>query len=328
MKRFLARHSPLLILAALCIVLALLSEDFRRPGNLQRVAYRTAVIGIIATGQVLVIITAGIDLSVGSVAALAGVAGCMTMKGMGVPIDEGPGAELAISNFAVFVGVIVGTLTGLVCGAANGLLVTKGKIQPFIVTLGMMMVARGLALLLSNAVSISGLPESFKHLGGSRGWYIPVAITVLIALVFAVALAFTRFGRAIYATGGNRSAARLSGVPVDRVRLYAYSLCGLLAGFAGVMLASRTAVAQPTAAEGYELDAIAACVIGGASLMGGEGGCIGALAGALIMKVLVNFCNLVGFDVFWQKILVGALIILLVFYDNVRKRRAGLLRED
>ena len=328
MKRFLARHSPLLILAALCIVLAIISEDFRRPGNLKNVALRSAVVGIIATGQVLVIITAGIDLSVGSVAALAGVAGCLTMKEMGVPIGEGPGAELAISSFAVLVGVVVGTLTGLACGATNGLLVTKGRIQPFIVTLGMMMVARGLALLLSDAVSVSGLPDSFKYLGGSRDWRIPVAMTVAISLIFAIALAFSRFGRAIYATGGNRSAARLSGVPVDRVRLYAYSLCGLLAGFAGVVLASRTAVAQPTGAEGYELDAIAACVIGGASLMGGEGGCIGALAGALIMNVLINFCNLVDFDVYWQKILVGALIILLVFYDNMRKRRAGLLRED
>ena len=328
MKRFVARHSPLLILAALCIVLAIISEDFRRPGNLKNVALRSAVVGIIATGQVLVIITAGIDLSVGSVAALAGVACAITMKNLGVPVGDGPHAELAISSFAVFLGVIVGTLTGLLCGAINGLLVTKGKIQPFIATLGMMMVARGLALLLSGAISVSGLPDSFKRLGGSRGWFIPVAITVAISLIFAVALAFTRFGRAIYATGGNRSAARLSGVPVDRVRLYAYSLCGLLAGFAGVILASRTAVAQPTGAGGYELDAIAACVIGGASLMGGEGGCIGALAGALIMNVLINFCNLVDFDVYWQKILVGALIILLVFYDNMRKRRAGLLRED
>ncbi|HOZ49344.1 MAG TPA: ABC transporter permease [Candidatus Hydrogenedentes bacterium] len=326
MRRFVARHSPLFILAGLCLILAIVSEDFRQPRNLQKVAYRTSVVGIMATGQILVILTAGIDLSVGSIAALAGVVACVSMKKLGVPA-AGEGAELIISGFDVCAGVAIGALVGLLGGAINGFLVTKGKIPPFIVTLGMMMVARGIALLVSGAVSVSGLPESFKYLGGSRGWYIPVGITAAIAAVFAVTLAFTRFGRAVYATGGKLTAARLSGIAVDRVRFLCYSLCGLLCGFAGVVLASRTAIAQPTGAESYELDAIAACVIGGASLMGGEGGCVGALAGALIMQVLLNFCNLRGFDVYWQKVLIGALIIILVYYDNFRKRRAGLLHE-
>jgi len=324
-KRFLARHSPLVILAGLCIILAILSEDFRQPANLQRVAYRTSVVGIVATGQCLVILIAGIDLSVGSVAALSGVVACLVMKQLGADVDSVPGGLVYL---AVSAGVLAGTLTGVVCGVVNGLLATKGRIPPFIVTLGMMMVARGATLLLSQGVSVSGLADSFGYLGGAKGWYIPVTITAAVTVAFAITLAFTRFGRAIYATGGNASAARLSGIPVDRVGLWAFALCGLLTGFAGAMLASRTAIASPNAAEGLELDAIAACVIGGASLMGGEGGTIGALAGALIMNVLVNFCNLKNFDPYWQKVLVGALIIILVFYDNFRKRRAGLLKEN
>lgn len=327
MKRLLARHSPLVILAGLCIVLAILSEDFRQPGNLQRVAYRTSVVGIMAIGECLVILTAGIDLSVGSVAALAGVFGCLAMKWLGTP-GPGESADLIISNWDVCLGVLAGACAGLLCGAINGSLVTKGRMPPFIVTLGMMMVARGATMLLSGAKPVFGLPDSFGYLGGAKGWYIPVLITGAVTGVFAVTLAFTRFGRALYATGGKLSAARLSGIPVDRVRLYAYALCGLLAGFSGVMLASKTSVAAPSAAETYELNAIAACVIGGTSLMGGEGSAIGALAGALIMNVLVNFCNLKDISVHWQMVFVGGLIIVLIYYDNFRKRRAGLLKED
>jgi ribose/xylose/arabinose/galactoside ABC-type transport system permease subunit len=330
MKRFLARHSPLIILAVLCALLALASADFRTPHNMQRVALRTAVIAIIATGEVLVILTAGIDLSVGSVAALAGVVGAITMKWIaGFTGGEDAGA---LSTFAVTaavpVGVLLGSLTGASCGAINGFFVTKGRIPPFIATLGMMMAARGAALLFTKGVSISGFPPGFSYLGGAKGWYIPVLMTVVIAAIIATVLAQTRFGRSIYAIGGKLSAARLSGINVDRDRFFVYTLCGLLSGFAGVVLASRTGVAQPTAAEMYELLAIAACVIGGASLMGGEGGCIGALAGALIMQVLDNFCQLKGVQVYWQRILIGALIIAIVCYDNYRKRRAGLLKEN
>ena len=311
MKKFLGRHSPLVILAGLCVIVAVLSPEFRTAGNLQNVAYRTAVVGIIATGQILVILTAGIDLSVGSVAALSGILACLLMKSYGV---------------SVVLGIAAGTGLGLTCGVINGVLTAKGGIPPFIVTLGMMMVARGVSLLLSDAKSISVLLDSFMYLGGAKGWWIPVSITVAITAFFSVALTFTRFGRAIYAIGGNLPAARLSGIPVDRIRIIAFALCGMLAGFGGVMLASRTSIAQPTAAEGMELDAIAACVIGGASLMGGEGGAAPTLAGALIMNVLVNFCNLKKLPPYWQMVLVGTLIIVLVYYDNFRKRRAGLLK--
>lgn len=312
MRRFIARYSPLFILAALCLVLAAASEDFRRPGNLQNVAYRTCVVGIVATGQTLVILTAGIDLAVGSVAALSGVGACLLMKNFGL---------------AVPLALVAGTLVGLVCGLVSGVLWTKAKLPPFIATLGMMMVARGVVLLISGAEPIFGLPESFRYLGGVRGWWIPVGITAFITMLFAVVLTFSRFGRALYATGGNATGARLSGIPTDRVRIAAFTICGVLTGFAGVMLASKVGIGDPSAGEGMELDAIAACVIGGASLMGGEGGCVGSLAGALIMNVLVNFCNLKGFDPHWQKVLVGSLIIVLVYYDNLRKRRAGLIRD-
>ena len=317
MKRFVAKHSPLFILAALCIALGFYSQDFRTPGNLQSVAYRTAVIGVMAVGQLLVILTAGIDLSVGSVAAFSGVAACLAMKYMG-----GLG-----EHTAVVLGGGVGVLTGLACGGLNGIFTTKGRIPPFIVTLGMMMAARGATLLLSGGQPVYGLPESFAWLGGTVEWWVPVAVTVAIALFIAAILNLTRFGRGLYAVGGNMQAARLSGLNVDRIRIAAFALSGMFAGFAGVMLSSRTSIASPNAAEMYELDAIAACVIGGASLMGGEGSAIAAIAGALIMMVLRNVCNLEGIDVYWQPILVGGLIIALVFYDNLRKRKAGLLKE-
>lgn len=312
MKRFIAKHSPLFILAGLCILLAIYSDDFRQPGNLKTVASRTAIIGVIALGQLMVILTAGIDLSVGSVAALSGVVGCLAMK-TGVPMP---------------LGVIIGCGTGMLCGVVNGTLVAKGRIAPFIVTLGMMMVARGLALLVSGGKPVFGLPPSLLWLGDAKDWRIPVVIVSVLGLGFMFMLLFTRFGRSLYAVGGNKQASRLSGVPVDRVLILAYTLSGLMAGLGGMMLAAKTSIGSPTAAELYELETIAACVIGGASLMGGEGNAIAALAGALIMFVLRNFCNLENLDPYWQQVLIGGLIVALVFYDTLRKRRAGLLKAD
>lgn len=311
MGRFITKHSPLFILAGLCIVLAIVSPVFRSSSNLQGVAQRTAVVGVMAIGQLAVILTAGIDLSVGSVAALSGVVGCMAMVNYGVPVIP-----------AIF----IGTGVGFLCGLMNGFLVSKGRIPPFIVTLGMMMVARGLTLIFSGATAIFGLPASFSWLGGANAWWLPTGLMFGLAAVFAVVLNFTRFGRSLYAVGGNSEAARLSGISVDRVRIAAFTLSGAAAGFAGMMLASWTSIASPTAAEMYELYAIAACVIGGASLMGGEGGAFATIAGALIMTVLRNFCNLQNINVHWQQILVGGLLVALVYYDNRRKRKAGLLK--
>ena len=312
MRRFIARYSPLFILGAVCIVMAVTSASFRDPENLRNVAYRTCVVGIVALGETLVILTAGIDLSVGSVAALSGVVASLLMVDAGWPVVPA---------------CIVGTLVGSVCGLVSGAIWAKGKIPPFIATLGMMMVARGATLLVSGAKPIFGLPDSFDYLGGTRGWWIPVSIAAALTVAFASMLGFSRLGRAIYATGGNAQGARLSGIPIDWVRIAAFTLAGSLTGFAGVMLASKVGIGDPNAGVGMELDAIAACVIGGASLMGGEGGCVGSVAGALLMTVLVNFCNLKDIDPYWQKVLVGVLIIVLVFYDTWRKRRAGLLRD-
>ncbi|GMW02995.1 MAG: hypothetical protein AMXMBFR84_41310 [Candidatus Hydrogenedentota bacterium] len=311
MKRFLAKHSPLVLLAVLCIVLGFVSENFRTPHNLQLVSLRTCVVAIIAAGQLLVILTAGIDLSVGSVAALANVVAALSMKEAGVPVE---------------IAVILGSAVGMICGTVNGVLITLGRIPPFIVTLGMMMVARGLAMLITDATPIYTLPDRFDYLGGTRGWWIPVIIACAIIAIITVMLSLTRFGRSLYAIGGNLSAARLSGISVDALRVAAYALCGLSAGFAGVMLSSQVGMGDPNAGQGYELDSIAACVIGGTSLMGGEGTAVGALAGALIMNVLVNFCNLNNINVYWQQVLVGSLIVALVFYDNYRKHKAGLVQ--
>ncbi len=312
MKRFLAKHSPLVLLAGLSVLLAILSPDFRDMANIQVVLRRTCVVSLVAIGQTLVIITGGIDLSVGSVAALGGVVAGLAMTSLHLPM---------------VVAVLAGTLAGGVAGGICGLLWTRGRIPAFIATLGMMMAARGVTYLLSGGKPVYGLPHSFRYLGGVMGWWIPVLITVCAMIVFSLLLNRTRFGRAIYASGGNVRSARLSGINVDRVRIGAFLLCGLLTGFAGCMLASRTGIAEPTAAKGMELESIAACVIGGASLMGGEGGIPGAVAGGLIMKVLVNFCNLNDIDVYWQDVLIGVLIVVMVMYDSWRKYRAGLLQE-
>src|SRR5690606_3725084 len=214
---------------------------------------------------------------------------------------------------------------GVACGLTNGLLVSKGRIPPFIVTLGMMMLARGVVHIISKGETVFNLPPIFGYLGGRESWWLPVVLVLALAALFITLLYFTRFGRALYAVGGNLVAARLSGLSVDWVRVRAYTLCSTMAALSGILLDGRTSVATPNAAEMSELDAIAACVIGGASLMGGEGGVGGALAGALIMNVLVNFCNLNDVSVHWQRVLVGSLIVALVYYDSVRKRKAGLL---
>ena len=322
MKRFIARNFPLFILGVLCILMAVASETFREPRNFQSVALRSCVIAVMAIGELLVILTAGIDLSVGSVAALAGMVAALLAStgsiGYALPWPLGIAAGLAV---------------GLGCGVINGILVAKGRIPPFIATLGMMMAARGGVYILSQGETVSNLPVVFSYLGGKQeiagysGWWVPVLLVLALTLLFFVVLRYTRFGRALSAIGGNLVASRLSGLAVDALRIRAYALCGLMAGLSGVLLDSRTAVATANAGEMAELEAIAACVIGGASLMGGEGGAVGAVAGAFIMFVLVNFCNLNGINVHWQRVLVGSLIVGLVYYDSVRKRQAGLLKD-
>ncbi len=304
------RLAPYASLLGMALVLSLLSPHFLTLGNIFAIGVQMAVIAIMAIGQMMIIISAGIDLSVGSVLALSGVISTM----------------LITSGVSVGLGILAGTIVGGLCGLANGLMIAYGYIPPFIATLGMMGIARGAALLLTGGVPIFGLPESFNFLGGGRilfGVPVPVVILIVLALVGHFALTRTRFGRYVFAIGSNAEAARLSGINVRGALARIYTYAGLLYGFAGVLMASRLSTGQPTAGTGYELDVIAACVIGGASLSGGEGTVLGAIIGALIMGVLRNGCNLLDISAFWQQIAIGAIIVIAVFSDQYRKHKAS-----
>lgn len=294
-------------LLALCLVLWAASPHFLTVSNLLNVLEQTAINAIVAVGMTFVIISGGIDLSVGSVVALSGIA-------LGQALGAGLPAPAAI---------VIALVVGLSCGQANGLLVTFGRLPPFIATLGMMSVARGAALMLAEGRPISGFSEGFRTLATGRVLMVPapVIITVLIYAVAHFVLARTVFGRATYAIGGNEEAARLSGVQVRFHKTMIYGVAGLMSAAAAVILTARLNSAQPTAGTMYELDAIAATVIGGTSLMGGEGSLMGALIGALIMGVLRNGLNLLNVSSFFQQVVIGAVIIGAVLVDMSLKRR-------
>lgn len=294
-------------LLALVLMLWAATPHFLTVSNLLNVLEQTAINSIVAVGMTFVIISGGIDLSVGSVLALAGIA-------LGRALAAGLPAPLAI---AVALGV------GLACGLANGMLVTFGRLPPFIATLGMMSVARGAALMLAEGRPISGFSDGFRALATGRPFTLPapVAITAAIYAVAYFVLARTVFGRATYAIGGNEEAARLSGVSVRFHKTTVYGVAGLMAGAAAVILTARLNSAQPTAGTMYELDAIAATVIGGTSLLGGEGSLVGTLIGALIMGVLRNGLNLLNVSSFFQQVVIGLVIIGAVLVDMTLKRR-------
>jgi ribose/xylose/arabinose/galactoside ABC-type transport system permease subunit len=293
------------VFVVLCTVISILSPHFLSVSNLLNVAQQTVINAIIAVGLTYVIISAGIDLSVGSILAFSGVV-------MGQVLGTGLPLPLAIAA-----GVAVGTG----CGAVNGLLIAYGRLPPFIATLGMMSVARGAALLVTDGRPVSGFSESFRWLATGEFMGVPVPVLIMI-LVYAVAhfvLRRTKFGRYTFAIGGNEEAALLSGVPVRLYKLGIYAVCGALAGLASVILTARLNSAQPIAGLSYELDAIAATVIGGTSLMGGRGSVVGTLLGALIMGVLRNGLNLLGVSSFVQQVVIGAVIIAAVLLDTFLK---------
>lgn len=285
----------------------ILTPHFLTVSNLLNVAQQTAINAIIAVGLTFVIITAGIDLSVGSIMAFSGVV-LASVLNAGMPIP------LAIS---------IGLLVGLACGSINGLLIAYGKLPPFISTLGMMSVARGAALMYTNGRPISGFSADFRFLANGEIFSIPISIIFMVVVYFVAhfILTKTRLGRYIYAIGGNEEAARLSGINVAAYKIIVYGICGLLAGLAAVILTARLNSAQPIAGISYELDAIAATVIGGTSLMGGEGRVLGTLIGALIMGVLRNGLNLLGVSSFLQQTIIGSVIIIAVLVDMTLKRR-------
>jgi ribose transport system permease protein len=270
------------------------------------------VFAVLSVGQLFVILTGGIDLSVGSVLGLSGGVTALLLAG-GIPIP---------------VAILVGLGVGLLIGLINGLLVTRLGLPPFIATLGMLGAARGLVLLLTHASTIAPLPNAFSAIANGYVLGLPSLfwILVVVAIVAAFVLGRTVFGRYIYAVGSNAESARLSGVPVNAVLLAVYSISGLLAGFAGVLTSSRLGAGIPTAGTGYELQAIAGAVIGGASLSGAKGRAIGAILGALIMGMLNNGGNLLGIDPFYLQIAIGLLIILAVYFDNLQGRAFTPLR--
>lgn len=293
--------APLSFLLALGLFLSTQTPNFLTWDNLRTVAIQTVSVAILAIGETTVIISGGIDLSVGAVLALSGVTAVYTMqRGASAPV-----------------GVLVGLVTGAVCGAFNGVVTTRLRMPSFVVTLGMLGMASGAALLISGGVSLTGVAPGFERIG--RDW--SLGVLLVVAVGFHILLSYARLGRYCYAIGGNSEAARLSGVSLVRYQTTYFVLCGLCAGLAGVLQASRATVAQPTAGKGWELDAIAAAVIGGTSLMGGQGSIVGTLLGAFLMAIIRNGCNLLNVEVEWQQVFIGAMVIVAVFYDRWQRGR-------
>jgi ribose transport system permease protein len=297
----------LFILALLWLVLGLLSPYFFTVENLFEITLQTAVIAIIAAGMTFVILSGGIDLSVGSVFAASAVVGGMVF---------GATKSLALALLAT-------AGAGGLFGIANGLLITALHVPPFIGTLGMMGIARGVALILVNGVPIYGL-ERYRFLGQGKVLEVIPVPTVIVVVIYAIAfvvLEYTRFGRFTYATGSNAETSRLSGVAVGRVQVGIYAICGLLSGVASTIEAGRLAIVQPAGGNGYELLAIGAVIIGGASTFGGEGSIVATLIGAIIVTTIRNGLNILGVNAFWQYVVNGAVIIGAVAADQLRRRR-------
>lgn len=297
-------------LLLLCALLSYLSPFFFTTSNLLNVMEQTSINAVIAVGMTFVILSAGIDLSVGSLVALSGVVMANRLQ----------------ADWPLPAAISAGVFTSSLCGLLSGLLITRGKLPPFIATLGMMSVARGAALLFTDGRPISGFAEGLRWLSTGRilGVPLPIPLTILLYALASVVLNRTRFGRYVYAIGGNEEATRLSGVAVGFHKTVVYIVSGLTAGFASVLLTARLNSAQPIAGMNYELDAIAAVVIGGTSLTGGAGTLGGTLIGALTMGVLRNGLNLLGISSFLQQIVIGMVIIVAVLVDSLVTSRRSL----
>ena len=299
------------ILLVMVGFLTVYTDTFLTSTNIFNILRAFSWIAISAFGQCLVIITGGIDLSVGSVMAISGLTSAMLLaRHVNVPLA-----------------VLAGLLTGLVAGFLNGLMITKGKLPPFIATLGSMFMARGLCYGLTGGWPVRDLPQSFRNLGQYdvpiAGYDVPLPLIFMLAcgLLTSLFLSRTVWGYRTYALGGNETATALSGINTDRVKLMVYSLCGFLTAIGGVLMTARLGVAAPTAADGYELDVIAAAVVGGTSLTGGEGTILGVLFGAAIMQVLRNGLVLTGVSAYWLQAVQGLVIVAASMLDQLRKRR-------
>ncbi|MDD4302385.1 MAG: ABC transporter permease [Sphaerochaeta sp.] len=300
-----AEGNLLVIVIVLMVILSFATKNFFTVNNLRNLVRQTSVNGIIALGMTFVIISGGIDLSVGSV---VGVASIVV-------------AKLLVAGIGIFPAILIALLVCILLGTLNGLIIHYGKVPPFIATLGMMQAARGIVMLLSNARMIAGLPKSFTGFAQLVFLGFPSLFFVwfLVILITFVITTKTIFGRNIFAYGSNIEAARLSGINTAKVTVSVYAMSGLLSGIAGILMTSRLGNGIPTAGQGYEMDAIASAVVGGASLSGGSGTIIGTVLGALLISLIQNGGNLLGINAFILQIIVGVLIVASVWYDQIRK---------
>lgn len=296
-----------MILFVFFVILSFATDKFLTIGNLGNLARQTSIVGIIAIGMTFVIVSAGIDLSVGSVLALGGIVGSMMMR----------------DGYSILLSMFVAILAGVVVGLINGFIINDLKVTPFIATLGMMYIIRAFVLFITNAEYVSPLPKSFIHFTADSYFYIPTLFIIwiiLVAIAFVVSK-YTLLGRNIFAIGCNMEAARLSGINIRTNTYIVYIIVAALASFAGVLTAGRLATGLPLAGTGYELQVIAAVVVGGGSLFGGEGTIIGTLLGALLIATIHNGGNLLGINPHILSIIIGSLIIISVYIDQLNKNR-------
>ena len=309
---------PLMALLLMIIARVFLSDHFATGDNLFNVLRQVSVNICISVGMTMVILTGGIDLSVGSILALAGaVAAGLTRDGLSFPSID------LFVGFTFWGGILAALLIGALLGLFNGVMITRFKVPPFIATLGMLTIARGLTMLYTGGFPITGLGKGFEFVG--TGWFLgipmPVWIALIVVVIFSFIMRHTVFGRHIYAIGGNERASLISGIKVNKVKMMVYTLAGLLAGLAGLIVTARLDSAQPNAGASYELDSIAAVVIGGTSLSGGKGSILGTIIGALIIGVLNNGLVLLGVSPFWQQVIKGIVILAAVIIDKGAAKR-------
>jgi ribose transport system permease protein len=307
-SRSTVRVESLVVLVLLVAAMSILSPYFLSVSNFLNILLATAVIGVLAIGATFVISSAGLDLSLGSVLGFAGVVGALAVKEVGLPWPMAIPACL---------------LAGALAGAINGFLVTRGRIPAFIVTLGMLGIARGAALVLTGGKPVYGLPAELLYLGQGRPFAIPTPVFIFlgVALLAHYVLAYTRFGKHTLVIGDNEAAARATGIHVEAHRLKLYTLSGVMAGIAGLIFMARVNAGDPTAGLSYELTAITAAIIGGTNLFGGRGSVLGTVIGALIMGVLQNGLNLLAVQSYYQQMAIGAVLILAVWLDRVNAAR-------
>ena len=313
--KFISRFQSVFVLVLMVVAMSLLSDRFLTIANGWNIMRQISVNVCLSIGMTMIIIAGGIDLSVGSILALAGAITAGLIKTpLAIPWL---GLEL---EFTVGGGILAGLAVGMFLGWFNGQMITRVRIPPFVATLGMLSIARGLTMLWTKGFPITGLGSTFAIIGTSSflGAPVPVWIAVLLAVAFMVVTNKTRFGRYIYAVGGNEQAARLSGLNVDRIKLWIYTLAGGLSAVAGLIVTSRLDSAQPNAGTGYELDSIAAVVIGGTSLSGGRGSIWGTVVGCLIIGVLNSGLVLLNVSPFWQQVVKGVVILVAVAIDRLK----------